>query len=85
MSAEYITTDINITAVLKSQGFKIVKITPSGRTSNKGSIKQFHFESSESLTDTKMKYIHGDLTGNLRDFTNAMESVRELIYGDDIS
>ena len=81
--SEYVTTDFNITAALKSQGFKVIKTSPSDRVSSKGRIKQFHFENSEALKKAKMLYINGDLVGNLRDFTNAIESVKELIYGDD--
>jgi len=76
--ADYNTTDFYATAVLIAMKFEVKEVTTEG-TGNK--IKRFHFEDTPALRETLMKYMNGTLTGSLREFRNAIDSVKDLVHG----
>ncbi len=73
----YGTTDFYTTAVLISQKFEVKKITREGPDKR---VKRFHFEDTPELRDTIMKYMNGALTGDLRNFRNSIENVKDLVH-----
>ena len=73
----YSTTDFYTTAVLISQDFEIAGVTDEG---HQGKVKRFHFENSSAVEKVVMNYVNGKLQGNLRDFRNAIETVKDLVY-----
>ena len=73
----YSTTDFYTTAVLICKEYEIVKVT---REKKDSKVRRFHFESTDELQDTIMKYMNGQLEGNLRKFRNSIETVRDLVH-----
>lgn len=73
----YSTTDFYLTAVLISQKYKIKETTKEGPNDR---VKRFHFEDSEKLRDTIMEYMNGDLEGNIREFRNSIETVKDMVH-----
>lgn len=73
----YSTTDFYTTAVLISQNFEVVNLT-SEPPSNK--VKRFHFKDSPELRKTIMAYTNKTLDGNIRDFKEAIETVKEMVH-----
>jgi hypothetical protein len=71
----YRTTDFYTTAVLILKKFKIEKVT-----TKEGRVKTFHFENTDELQETIMEYANGDLEGNIRDFRNAIENVKDMVH-----
>jgi hypothetical protein len=73
----YSTTDFYTTAVLMSQGFLVKKVEGEGPGNR---VKRFFFEDSDELRETILQYINGTLEGNIRDFRNAIEKVKDLVH-----
>jgi hypothetical protein len=73
----YTTTDLNIAATLMCQGYKILELK---KQTEKSHIKSFCFEDTPELQQTLLDYMNGDLMVNCRHFTNAMNTVKELIH-----
>lgn len=71
------TTDFYTVATLLYEQYEVINITDE---KDKGKIKRFHFADSSDLHDTVRKYINGQLVGNLRDFKNAIEQVKDMIH-----
>ena len=75
---EYSTTDFYTTAVLIATDFEVLRITKEG-VNNK--VKRFHFEDTVELHKTIKNYLNGKLEGSLRNFKNAIESVKDMVHG----
>jgi len=73
----YSTTDFYLTAVLISCKYKIQETTTEGPN---GRVKRFHFEDTPSLRNTIMQYMNGDLEGNIREFRNSIETVKDMVH-----
>lgn len=73
----YGTTDFYTTAMLISKKFEIKKVTSEGR---EGRTKKFYFEDSDELRETLMRYMNAALEGNIREFRNAIDVVKDLVY-----
>jgi hypothetical protein len=73
----YNTTDFYTTAILITKKFEIVSVTSSG-PGNK--VKRFYFTDVPELREIIMKYMNGTLDGNLREFRNAIETVKDLVH-----
>lgn len=74
---EYSTTDFYTTAILIAQKFEVKQITTEGPN---GRVKRFHFDDSKELKDVIMKYMNNTLVGNLREFRNAIETVKDMVH-----
>lgn len=74
---EYSTTDFYTTACLLSQEFKVQEVTTEG-PGNK--VKRFHFKDTEELRKMILSYMNRDLTGNLRQFRDAIETVKDMVH-----
>ena len=70
------TTDFYTSALLICLGYEIRKIT----SENFGKLKKFHFEDSEELQNDILAYMNRKQVGNLRDFRDAIERVKDLIH-----
>lgn len=77
MDERYTTTDFYTTAVLIHQGFEILEVTSHGPD---GRVKRFHFEDTPKLREVIMAYMNGKLEGNIRDFRNSVETVKDLLH-----
>ncbi len=75
-TVNYSTTDFYTAAVLMSEGFKVLKVT----TKPGGTTKTFHFPDSVELRDIQMRYVNGTLEGNIRQFKNFIETVKDLLH-----
>jgi predicted secreted protein len=73
----YKTTDFYTTAVLISQKFEVKEISTQGPNDK---VKKFHFEDTPELREIIMKYMNGTLEGNLREFRNAIETVKDAVH-----
>ena len=73
----YATTDFYTTAVLIAQKFEVKEITTEGPGNR---VKRFHFEDSKELKEVIMKYMNNTLNGNLREFRNAIETVKDMVH-----
>ena len=73
----YSTTDFYTTAVLISQSFPVVEVTKEGHG---GKVKRFHFKKTPEVQKVVMDYINGKLEGNIRNFRNAIETVKDMVY-----
>lgn len=72
----YNTTDLYMTAVLISGRYHIKEVTLEGNT------RRFHFTDSPELRDRIMKYRNKDLPGDLREFVNSIETVKEILHSE---
>ena len=73
----YTTTDFYTTAILISKKFQVIKLTTQG---NWNHIKRFHFSDSPELREIVLLYMNRQLDGNLRDFRDAIEVVKDLVH-----
>jgi len=73
----YSTTDFYTTAILIAQKFEVKQITTEGPNKK---VKRFHFEDSKELKEIIMKYMNNSLVGNLREFRNAIETVKDMVH-----
>ena len=71
------TTDFYATAVLISKGHKVAKVESHHRDSK---IKVFFFKKTPAISNLLMSYANGDLAGNIREFKNAIDTVKELVH-----
>jgi len=74
---KYSTTDFYTTAMLISQDFIVTEVTKEG-PSNK--VKRFHFSENSKIRSVVMNYVNGNLQGNIKDFKNAIETVKDMVY-----
>lgn len=74
---EYATTDFYTTAMLVYKKFPVIKITAEG---NNGRVKRFHFEDTDELRQAILCYMNGQMEGNLRDFRNSIESIKDAVH-----
>jgi len=73
----YSTTDFYTTAVLIAQEFQVTEVSSEGTG---GRTKRFHFDKTPEVQEAVMSYINGKLEGNIRDFRNAIETVKDMVY-----
>ena len=78
MSGEvYTTTDFYTTAILIAMKFPVLTVTKEGKDNR---VKRFHFEESQELENTVLAYMNGTLEGSLREFRNAIETVKDMVH-----
>lgn len=73
----YTTTDFYTTAVLISKKFLVKKITTEGPGKK---VKRFHFDDSPELRQIVLDYMNRSLTGNIREFRDAIETVKDMVH-----
>ena len=73
----YMTTDFYTTAVLKLYKFDVLEIRQEGAS---GKVKRFVFEDTEELRKVVLSYMNSNAEGNLREFRNAIESVKDMVH-----
>ena len=73
-TTSFSTSDLYTSAVLLCLDHRITDITAEGK------IKTFHFENTEELNRDVFDYVNGKKLGNLRDFRDAIERVKDLIH-----
>ena len=73
----YSTTDFYTTAVLIANKFKVLEVTKEG-PGNK--VKRFHFEDNKELRQTILAYMNRQLVGNVRDFRDGIETVKDMVH-----
>jgi hypothetical protein len=73
----YGTTDFYTAALLICLNYEVKKIT-TGQPNKK--VKTFHFEDSEGLRKDILDYMNSKREGNLRDFRDAIETVKDLVH-----
>jgi predicted secreted protein len=74
---EYSTTDFYTTAMLISQKQEVIKVSKEG---DNGQIKRFHFNETSAVQKIVMSYINGQLEGNIKEFRNAIETVKGIVW-----
>ena len=75
----YSTTDFYTAAVLISQKFEVQSVSLGGPGNR---VKRFHFKESPAIRSTVMSYMNRILVGNLREFRDAIETVKDLVHSD---
>jgi hypothetical protein len=70
------TTDFYTICVLLATGSKVDKIATEGE---RGQIKRFFFENTESLQDTLLKHSNGTLSLPSLDLINAIDNVKRML------
>lgn len=75
----YNTADFYTAALLICRGHKIEKITTE-KSKHKKDKKSFYFTDSEELQADLLSYMNRDLEGNLRDFRDAIERVKDIVH-----
>ena len=73
----YSTTDFYITAVLITKDFEVEEITQEGPENR---TKRFHFTENKELRNTILHYMNGNLEGNLKEFKQAIETVKDMVH-----
>jgi hypothetical protein len=74
---KYSTTDFYTTALLIARGFEVKDISSEGDYSK---TKRFHFDKTPEVQEAVMSYLNGRLEGNIRDFRNAIETVKDMVW-----
>ena len=77
LDTQYSTTDFYTTAMLISQNFTVLHVTKEGLN---GKVKRFYFDKTPEVKEIVMSYVNGKLNGNVRDFKNAIETVKDMVY-----
>lgn len=72
---QYTTTDFYTTAVLVLKKFEVLAIKSAG-----GKVKRFAFNDTPELRATILSYMNGTMEGNLREFRNAIECVKDMVH-----
>jgi len=70
------TNDLYTTAILIACGFPMVEVDTNDDTGR----KTFYFDNTEDLKKSLMAYRNGTLTGNLKNFKNAIENVKDIVH-----
>lgn len=73
----YSTTDFYITAVLIALKFEVESISKEGPNDR---VKRFHFANSDELDLVILRYMNGTLEGNLKEFKQAIETVKDMVH-----
>lgn len=73
----YSTTDFYTAALLICLECEVLEISTEGP---KNKVKRFHFEDSPQLRKDILDYMNKKRTGNLRDFRDAIETVKDLVH-----
>jgi hypothetical protein len=83
MTDMYSTADFYTAALLICLRYEIVEVTREGvesRRDGKGRTRRFHFYDSKELRQDLMDYMNNKKVGNLRDYRDAIETVKELVH-----
>ncbi len=73
----YSTTDFYTTAVLLAKDFEVIEVTNEGPGDR---VKRFHFQDTGELRSTILSYMNRKLEGNLREFRDAIETVKDMVH-----
>ena len=73
----YTTTDLYTTAVLVLKKFEVLEIRAEGKNDK---VKRFVFNDTPELRETILSYMNGTVTDNLREFRNAIETVKDMVH-----
>jgi len=73
----YTTTDFYTTAVLVLKKFEVLEIRAEGKNDK---VKRFVFNDTPELRETILSYMNGTVTDNLREFRNAIETVKDMVH-----
>ena len=78
----YTTTDFYTAALLICLDYEILEVSREGKADKdgKGRTRRFHFEDSPELQQDIMKYMNNKKSGLLRDFRDAIETVKDLVH-----
>ena len=78
----YTTTDFYTAALLVCLGYEIKSVSREGQDDKdgKGKTRRFHFKDSGELTSDIMAYMNNKLEGKLRDFRDAIETIKDLVH-----
>ena len=78
----YTTTDFYTAALLVSLEYEIKEVTREGKPDRdgKGKTRRLHFEDSEQLQKDIMAYMNNKKKGLLRDFRDAIETIKDLVH-----
>ena len=74
---DYTTTDFYTTAILVLLKFEVLEIRAEGAS---GKVKRFVFKDVPELRETILSYMNGTMEGNLRDFRNAIETIKDMVH-----
>jgi len=73
----YGTTDFYTTAVLIANEFELKHIKSEGP---RNKVKRFYFEDTTELRAIVLEYMNSKLEGNLRQFRNAIDTVKDMVH-----
>ncbi len=73
----YTTTDLYTTAVLISKKFPIINVSVEGPNKK---VKRFHFLDTPELKAVVLEYMNRSLQGNIREFRDAIETVKDVVH-----
>lgn len=78
----YTTTDFYTAALLICLGYEVRSVTREGKPDKdgQGKTRRFHFPNSEQLQQDRMAYMNNKKEGLLRDFRDAIETVKDLVH-----
>jgi len=74
---QYTTTDFYTTAVLVLKKFEVLEIRAEGKNDK---VKRFVFTDTPELRETILSYMNGTVVDNLREFRNAIETVKDMVH-----
>lgn len=80
---QYSTTDFYTAALLICLEYEIKKISrenSSGEEVHNGRVRRFHFEDTPALRQDILEYMNGKKVGNLKNFKDAIETVKDLVH-----
>lgn len=81
----YSTTDFYTAALLICLKYPVQKVTRernNGEFDPKGKVRRFHFDDTEELRADILAYMNNQKQGLLRDFRDAIETVKDLVHSD---
>ena len=79
----YSTTDFYTAALLICLKYEIKKVTrenPGGSDDPQGKVRRFYYEDTDELRADILEYMNGKKSGNLREFRDAIENVKDLVH-----
>jgi len=78
----YTTTDFYTAALLICLGYEIEQVTREGSKDKdgEGRTRRFHFKDSDELRNDILAYMNNKKEGLLRDYRDAIETVKDLVH-----
>ena len=80
---EYTTTDFYTAALLMCLGYELLETRSEGHNGQpdpRGRTKRFCFEDSKELRAHILSYMNSKLEGNLRNFRDSIEKVKDIVH-----